>query len=158
MTSPLPSSPPLVFEDFAVGQRFAAGSVVVTAESIIAFARQFDPQPFHVDPEAAKESFFGTHVASGWQTACLTMRLMVESGLKVDGGLIGANGEIKWPRPVYPGDRLVVEIEVIDLNASQSRRDRAFVTVRAETRNDAADLVQVMTARLTVPRRRAPSP
>lgn len=158
MTSPLPLSPPLVFEDFAVGQRFSAGSVVVTAESIIAFARQFDPQPFHVDPEAAKASFFGSHVASGWQTACLTMRLMVESGLQVEGGLIGANGEIRWPRPVYPGDRLSVEIEVVDLHSSRSRPDRAFVTVRAETRNEASDLVQVMTARLTVPRRGALSP
>ncbi len=112
-------------EDFAVGQRFTSGSVGVSAAEIKAFAAQFDPQPFHLDEEAARSTFFGGLVASGWHTAALTMRLIVDSDLKIAGGSIGAGAElIKWPRPVRPGDTLHAVSEVLEIRPSKSRPNR----------------------------------
>ena len=93
-------------EDLEVGQRFTSPPYAVTAEAIIAFARQFDPQPFHTDPAAARDSFFGELVASGWHTAAITMRLLTDGALPLAGGAIGAGGEIRWPAPTRPGDAL----------------------------------------------------
>src|SRR5687767_4507648 len=98
-------------EDLQAGQRFKSGSFSLDAEQIIAFAKEFDPQPFHLSEEAAKESLFGGLAASGWHTAAITMRLQVESGLPIGGGIIGAGGEIAWPQPTRPGDVLHVETE-----------------------------------------------
>src|SRR3954449_4600873 len=95
--------PVYYLEDLQVGQRFTSGTHALDEEQIMAFARQFDPQPFHTDPEAAKHSFFEGLVASGWHTAAITMKLMVESGLPIAGGVIGGGGEIAWPRPTRPG-------------------------------------------------------
>lgn len=147
------TAPPLYFEDLPVGRRVTTGSVVVDAEAIKAFAAQFDPQPFHLDEAAAEKTFFGGLVASGWHTAALTMRLLVTSGLPIAGGVIGAGGEIQWPQPTRPGDELSVVCEVIAAKPSRSRPERGMVTVRSETRNQAGDVVQVMTAHLVVPRR-----
>jgi acyl dehydratase len=143
----------LYLEDFHVGQRFTSGTHVVDAEEIKAFARQFDPQPFHLDEEAAKRSVFGGLVASGWHTAAISMRLQVESGLLIAGGMIGLGGELTWPRPTHPGDVLVVVSEVEEVTPSRSRPDRGTIKVRSETRNQREEVLQVLTARMLVPRR-----
>lgn len=156
MASPNPAGnkTPLYLEDLHVGQRFVSGSHQLDEHQIRQFARQFDPQPFHVDPEAAKGTFFGGLVASGWHTAAVSMRLLVES-LPVAGGLIGAQAEIAWPRPVRPGAVLHVESEILALRPSHSKPDRGVVTVRNETRDETGEVVQLFTATLVVPRRPA---
>jgi acyl dehydratase len=146
----------LYLEDFHVGQRFTSATHVMDAEEIKAFARQFDPQPFHLDEAAAKETFFGGLVASGWHTAAVTMRLQVESGLPIAGGMIGIGGEMSWPRPTRPGDILRVVSEILEVTPSRSRPDRGTVRVRSETRNQSDEVVQILDARLLVPRRAAP--
>ena len=143
----------LYLEDFQVGQRFQSGTRSVDEEQIRTFAQQFDPQPFHLDAAAAKNSFFGGLVASGWHTAAITMRLLVESGLPIAGGIIGAGGEITWPSPVRPGAVLHVESEILEVRPSRSRPDRGIVTVRSESRDHVGEVVQVLIAKLVVPRR-----
>src|ERR1700740_2632546 len=96
----------LFLEDLRVGQRFVSGTHRIDEGQIRAFAAQFDPQPFHLDPEAAKATLFKGLVAGGWHTAAITMRLLVESGLPIVGGIIGAGGEITWPNPTRPDDVL----------------------------------------------------
>ena len=145
----------LYFEDLYVGQRFASGEHQIDESQITAFAREFDPQLFHLDSQAARSTFFKGLVASGWHTAGISMRLMVDSGLSIAGGLIGAGAEISWPKSTRPGALLHVEIEIIDLKASRSRPDRAIATVRSETRDQSGEIVQVLTAKLVVPRRNA---
>jgi acyl dehydratase len=145
----------LYLDDLRVGQRFASGTRAVDAQQIKVFAREFDPQPFHLDEEAAKETFFGGLVASGWHVAALTMRLIVDGAAPIAGGVIGAGSEIAWPRPTRPGDVLHVESEVMSITPSRSRRDRGIVILRCETRNQRDEVVQVMTAKLVVPRRPA---
>jgi len=141
-------------EDFAVGQTFGSGRLRLTAERIKSFAAEFDPQPFHLDEEAARDSIFRGLAASGWHTAAATMRLLVESDLKPIGGIIGAGlEELRWPRPVRPGDELRVESEVLELLPSQSRPDQGLIKVRTTTLNQDGQPVQVFTGRLLVPRR-----
>ncbi len=140
-------------EDLEVGRRFTSGSLAVTTAGIKAFAAEFDPQPFHLDDEKAKASLFGGLAASGWHTAALTMRLLVDGGAPLAGGILGAGGEIAWPRPTRPGDVLTVISEVLAVTPSRSRPDRGTVTLRSETRNQRGETVQVLTARLVVPRR-----
>src|SRR3954468_24126693 len=125
----------LYLEDFAVGQRFTSGTRAITADEIKAFAASFDPQPFHSDEAAADKSFFQGLAASGWHTAAITMSLLVKSGMPIAGGLIGAGGEIAWPKPVRPGDVLQVESEILAVTPSRSRPERGMITVRSETRN-----------------------
>ncbi len=143
----------LFLEDLHPGQRFTTGSHLVDEEQIKAFARQFDPQPFHLDEEAAKGSLFAGLAASGWHTAAITMRLQVESGLPLSGGIIGAGGELSWPRPTRPGDILHVETEVLEVKPSRSRPERGMVTFRSETLNQRGEVVQTLTVKLVVPRR-----
>jgi acyl dehydratase len=145
----------LYLDDLQPGQRFTSGSHTLDASQIKAFAQQFDPQPFHLDDAAAQDSLFAGLAASGWHTAAITMRLQVESGLPFSGGIIGAGGEINWPRPTRPGDVLHVESEVLEVKPSRSRPDRGMVTVRSETLNQRGEVVQVLTAKLVVPRRPA---
>lgn len=145
----------LYLEDLSVGQRFESGSHTLTAAEIKAFAAQFDPQPFHLDEAAAADSFFGGLAASGWHTAAITMRLNVEGGLPLAGGLIGAGGELSWPAPTRPGDTLRVESEVLELKPSQSKPDRGVATVLSRTLNQRGEAVQVLKARLVVFRRAA---
>src|SRR4029453_8612756 len=140
-------------EDLHLGQRFTSGSHTVDEAQIKAFANQFDPQPFHLDEEAAEGSLFGGLGERGWHTAAITMRLQVESGLPIAGGIIGAGGEIDWPRPTRPGDVLHVESEVLEIRPSRSRPDRGIVTVRSETRNHRGEVVQILTVKLVAPRR-----
>ncbi len=147
---------PLYLEDLGIGRRFTSGSVTVTEAEVKAFAAQFDPQPFHLDGDAARASLFAGLAASGWHTAALTMRLLVDGGAPLAGGIVGAGGEIAWPRPTRPGDVLTVESEVLAVTPSRSRPDRGTVTLRSTTRNQQGETVQILTARLIVPRRPSP--
>ena len=147
----------LYLDDLSVGQRFESATHLMTAEDIKRFASAYDPQPFHLDEEAAKSSLFGALAASGWHTGAVTMRLLVEGGAPIAGGVIGAGGEIVWPRPTRPGDLLQVFSEVLEIKPSRSKPDRGMVTVRSETRNQRGEVVQVLTSKLVVPRR-PPSP
>ena len=142
----------LYLEDLHVGQTFTTGSITVTAEAIKAFAREYDPQPFHLDEAAAQASLFGGLAASGWHTAALSMRLLVD-GLPIAGGLIGVGGETTWPRPTRPGDTLTVHIEVLEITPSRSRPDRGMVRTRNETRNQHGEAVQISTLGMVVWRR-----
>ncbi len=126
---------------------------MIDEAQIKAFARQFDPQPFHLDDEAARGSLLAGLAASGWHTAAITMRLQVDSGLPISGGIIGAGGELNWPRPTRPGDVLHVETEVLEVKPSRSRPERGMVTVRSETLNQRGEVVQTLTVKLVVPRR-----
>ena len=143
----------LYLEDLQVGQRFTSGSHRLDEEQIRRFAAEFDPQPFHLDAEAGRESLFGDLAASGWHTAALTMRLQVEGGLPIAGGIIGAGGAIEWPQPTRPGDVLHVESELVEITPSRSRPDRGIVTVASRTLNQRGEVVQVLRAKLVVHRR-----
>ncbi len=143
----------LHLEDFFVGQRLTSPSREITAAAIKAFAADFDPQPFHLDEKTAEGTFFDGLAASGWHTAALTMRLLVDGGLPVAGGLIGAGGEISWPRPTRPGDVLRVVSTVEKITPSRSRPERGTVTIRSETLNQHDEPVQVLVSKLVVHRR-----
>jgi len=143
----------LYLEELSVGQRFTSGTHAVDAAQIKAFAAQFDPQPFHLDDDAAKGTLFAGLAASGWHTAAITMRLLVGSGLPIAGGIIGSGGEVAWPRPTRPGDILHVVSEIEEVTPSRSRPNRGMVRVRSETRNQRDEVVQVLISKLVVPRR-----
>ena len=138
----------LFLDDLYVGQKFAAGPVSVTTDDILRFAGEYDPQPFHLDPEAAKATIFKGLVASGWHVAALTMRMLTDGGAPIATGIIGVGGEVAWPHPVRAGDQLSVESEVVDITPSRSRPDRAVVTMRSRTNNQNGETVQVLTAKL----------
>ena len=141
-------------EDFTVGQTFGSGRLKVDTEQIKAFAAEFDPQPFHLDEDAARDTIFGGLAASGWHTAALTMRLLVESEIEPAGGIVGAGfDEFRWPRPVRPGDELHIESEVLEVRASRSRPNQGLIKVRTTTLNQRDEAVQVQIANLIVPRR-----
>jgi len=154
VTVTAPSSQTLLYlDDLVVGQRFSSGTYQIDAEQIVAFAREFDPQPFHLDQDAAKSTIFRGLAASGWHTAGITMRLTVQGGLPLAGGFIGAGGEINWPTPTRPGDVLQVHSEILEIRPSRSKPDRGIVTFRSETRNQRGEVVQVFTGKLVVPKR-----
>jgi acyl dehydratase len=141
-------------EDFAVGQTFGSGRLRVDQARIKTFAAEFDPQPFHLDEEAAHHSIFQGLAASGWHTAALTMRLLVEGELKPAGGVIGTGfDEFRWPRPLRPGDELRVESEVLEVRPSKSRPDQGLIKVRTTTLNQDGEAVQIMIGNLMVRRR-----
>jgi len=142
-------------EDFAAGQRYAGATrLTVESERIRSFAAEFDPQPFHLDEAAARNSVFRGLAASGWHTAAMTMRLLVESDLKPAGGIVGAGfDEFKWPTPVRPGDVLRIESEILEVRPSKSRPDVGLVKVRTTTFNQDNVAVQVNVGNLLVPRR-----
>jgi len=146
----------LYLEDFTVGHIHKTdASETLSADDIKSFAAQYDPQPFHLDEAAAARSFFGGLAASGWHTAALTMRLLVKT-LPISGGIIGAGfEEFRWPRPTRPGDRLRVEVEVLELKFSQSKPQQGFLKHRVTTFNQDNQPVLVMTGNLLVPRRPA---
>ena len=141
-------------EDFAVGQVFQTGRLRVEKEAIFAFARQFDPQPFHLDEDAALRSPFQGLAASGWHTAAMTMRLLVDGEFRPAGGILGVGfDELSWPRAVRPGDELHAQSEVLEVRPSKSRHDRGMIRVRTTTFNQNNEAVQVFTGNLLVPRR-----
>lgn len=144
----------LYFEDLKVGQRFNTAEHTLTAEEIIAFGREYDPQPFHTDVEAAKGTLFRQLVASGWHTAAVSMRLMVNGDMGLDGGVIGQEIEgLRWPRPVKPGDRLRVVMEVAGLAPHPVRAGFGHLRLFCRTFNQDGKAVQEMTAKLLVARR-----
>jgi len=143
-------------EDFSAGQKFGSGRLRVERERIKSFAAEFDPQPFHLDEAAADKSLFGGLAASGWHTAAMTMRLLVDGELKPAGGILGAGfDEFRWPRPARPGDELRVDSEIIEVRASKSRPDQGLIKVKATTLNQNDEPVQIFVGNLIVPRRPA---
>lgn len=147
----------LYFDDLTVGQTFTTGTITLDEAALKAFAAQYDPQPFHLDDAAAKGTIFGGLAASGWHTAALTMRMMVDSSLKIAGGLVGMGGDISWPRPTRAGDVLQLTIEVLEMKASRTKPDRGTVKVRMTTKNQKGEPVQVATITMMVPRKAAAS-
>jgi acyl dehydratase len=143
-------------EDFAVGQVYRSNRLRIDREQILAFASQFDPQPYHLDEEAARKSVFKGLAASGWHTAAMTMRLLVESEFQPADGILGVGFEqLSWPRPVRPGDELRTESEVLEVRSSKSRPDQGLIRVRTTTFNQHGEPVQIFTGNLLVPRRPA---
>lgn len=141
-------------ENLRVGDRFNSGTYTVSKSEIIRFADAFDPQPFHLDGEAASQSIFGGLAASGWHTAAITMRLMVTSNIEIHGGLVGLGvDELRWPKAVRPGDTLQVQIEVLEIRPSRSRPDRGTMRIRSVTTNQAGEEVLTMISTALVPRR-----
>ena len=144
----------LYLEDLHVGDRFGSDTIEVTEESIIAFAREFDPQPFHLDAKAAEQSIFKGLSASGWHTAAMSMKLFVTGELKLAGGSVGLGvDELRWPQPVKPGDVLRLETEILDVRASRSKPDRGIIRIRNVTTNQRGEVVQTFTAFVMVQRR-----
>jgi acyl dehydratase len=145
------------FEDFATGQVFKpSGRVRVEKDEIIAFAKKFDPQPFHLDEDAARQSIFGRLVASGWHTAAMTMSLVARSEYRAAGGTIGLGFEsLRWPIPVFPGDELRIESEVLETRSSKSQPGRGLLKIRTLTFNQNGEVVQEIVAIALVPRRPA---
>ena len=146
----------LFLEDLAAGQRFESAGATIDTAAIKDFAASWDPQPFHLDETAAAATLFAGLAASGWHTAALTMRLLVTSGLKLAGGIIGSGGELLWERPVRPGDTLRVRCEILEITPSRSRPDRGMVRVRCLTVNQNDETVQSFTPLLVVSRRPVP--
>ena len=139
----------LYLEDLSVGQRFESRPHCIDAEQIKKFAAEFDPQPIHLDETAAAGSLFGGLAASGWHTAALTMRLLVESVPLAD-GLVGAELELAWPKPTRPGDTLQVFSEIVDIRPSRSKPNMAIVTMRNETRDQDGDVLQTFKVKMPV--------
>lgn len=140
------------------GQRFNGTTRVrIEEDRIKTFAAEFDPQPFHLDEAAAATSVFRGLAASGWHTAAVTMRLLVEGEFKPAGGIVGAGfDELRWPRPLRPGDELRVESEVLEVRPSKSRPDQGLVKLRTVTLNQAGEPVQISVGNVLVPRRQTP--
>jgi acyl dehydratase len=144
----------LYLEDLHVGDRFGSDAVEVTQESIFGFARQFDPQPFHLDVEAAEQSLFRELTASGWHTAAMSMKLYVTGQFHPAGGSIGLSvDELRWPNPVRPGDTLRLETEILDVRPSRSKPDRGIIRIRNVTTNQRGEIVQTFLAFVMVRRR-----
>lgn len=147
-------STPLYLDDLAVGDEFRSAEQHLDEAQTIAFAREFDPQPFHLDAAAARHSFFQGLAASGWHTAAVTMKLLVAS-VPFGSGIIGAGGSIEWPRPTRPGDTLHVVSKITAITPSRSKPDRGLVTLDSETRNQRDDVCQHVVMRILVMRRPA---
>jgi acyl dehydratase len=143
----------LYFEDIAAGRTYRSPTLRIDAAAITAFAAEFDPQPFHLDDNAARRSIFEGLAASGWHTAALTMKLCLSSEFRPAGGILGVGGELLWSRPVRPGDDLRVEIEVLETRTSRSRPRQGLVKVRITTLNQDGEAVQTFTPTLFVDRR-----
>ena len=148
------SSARLYLDDLHVGQRFTSTTHKIDEAQIKAFAAQFDPQPFHTDEKAAEGTVFNGLAASGWHTAAITMRLLVTSGLNLAGGAIGVGAkELRWPNPVRPGDKLRLEVEIVEVRQSRSKPDRGTVRIRYATRNQKDEIVMTLTATALVPKK-----
>jgi acyl dehydratase len=146
----------LFLEDLVVGQAFGSGTKRFDENEIVEFARRFDPQPFHLGREGAKDSFFGGLAASGWHTASVTMLLLVESPFRPAGGIVGTGfDEFQWKRPVYPGDTLRLESEVLQITPSKSKPNQGLIKLKMTTLNQNSEPVQVLIANLIAQRRPA---
>jgi len=144
----------LYFDDFSIGQVYKSGRMRVDKDAIIRFATEFDPQPYHLDDAAARDTVFRGLAASGWHTAAMTMRLLVDGEFRPAGGIIGVGfDEFSWPRPVRPGDELTVRSEIVEVRPSKSRPDRGTIRVRTTTLNQNDEIVQSYVGTLIVPKR-----
>ena len=145
----MPSGDLLYLDDLHVGQQFVSRSHLVDAEQIKQFAAEYDPQPFHLSDEGAAGTIFESLAASGWHTAALTMRLLVESVPLAD-GLVGVELQLTWPKPTRPGMSLQVFSEVVEIVPSRSKPHMAIVTMRNETRDQGGEAVQIFTVKMPV--------
>lgn len=152
----IPKEQRLYLEDLHIGQRFVSATHLMDEGRMKAFAAEFDPQPFHLDEAAARQSFFRGLAASGWHTAAAAMRLFVES-VPIANGIIGLGGEVEWTKPVRPGDTLRVESEVIEIRPSRSKPNQGIVRMKSMTLNQHDEPVQTLIAKLLVFRRDASS-
>ncbi len=143
----------LYLDDVTVGQTFISAAEEITEAEILAFAEKYDPQPFHLDHEAAKGTIFGGLAASGWHTAAFTMRLNVTSGPKFAGGIVGGGGELTWPLPTRPGDILHAEYEVLEVTPSRSKPDRGMILLLINTVNQHGKIAQSAKMKLILPKR-----
>lgn len=148
------TKPVLYLDDLKVGQTFACGQHALDAEQVKTFAREYDPQPFHMDEEAAKDTFFGGLAASGWHLVCLAMRA-IALNVPFAGGLIGGGAEIAWPIPTRPNDTLTFSSTVMEVTPSRSKPERGLALLRTEARNQKGELALIFTAKCVVPRRPA---
>jgi acyl dehydratase len=139
--------PDLHFEDFESGQVYELGTRLVTESEIVAFAREWDPQPFHTDPEAAKESVFGGLIASGWQTGAMWMRMYVDTMLGTAARGSPGIEELRWLVPVRPDDTLSGRLTVLEVTPSATRPDRGTIRIRGEMVNQDGVVVMSMTSR-----------
>lgn len=146
------------FEDFRPGEVIEFGDYLVTEEEIVEFARRYDPQPFHVDRKAAAESIYGGLIASGWMTGSIMMRLLVDHFIAPTSSM-GSPGvdEVRWSRPVRPGDRLHVRVTIVDTKRSQSKPDRGIVQVQQEMINQQGDTVMSLRG-MSLSKCRTPAP
>jgi len=141
-------------EDLQVGEKFHSASVTVSEAEILEFSRQFDPQPMHLDPQAAAQGPFRGLIASGWHTGALVMRLVVDANPLGDLPLLGLGVDgIEWPQPVRPGDTLRVEMEVVAIRPSNSTRTHGIVKLKTTARNQHDEVVYIVTPNCWVPRR-----
>lgn len=141
------------FDDLKPGERFLSDRYFVTEEKIINFAREFDPQSFHLDQAVAERTMFKGLIASGWHTAAISMRLFVQTMNFAEGAIGLGVDELRWPNPVRPGDVLRVETEIVDLRVSRSKPDCGIVRIRNVTTNQRGEIVQTMFASALVPQR-----
>lgn len=144
----------LYYKDFAVGQRMeSAKSITMHKADTIAFAKTYDPQPFHLDEESAKNTVVGELIASGWHTAAVSMRLKLETDLRyVAGGLLGLGVEsLRWPRPTLPGDTLRIVITILEKRLSKSKPDKGIIKYKLETLNQKDELMMEMVTAVIVP-------
>lgn len=139
---------PLYLGDLALGQSFTSASHTLDSNQIKSFAARFDPQPFHLDEAAAEGTFFRGLAASGWHVAAITMKLLVNGGLPIAGGIIGAGAELAWPQPTRAGDVLRATSVIVDIKPSKSRPGRAIATIKVETRNQHDKALMVMTVKV----------
>ncbi len=140
-------------EDLHVGQRFTSGTYRMDEDRMKKFAAEFDPQPFHLDNEAARRTVFRGLAASGWHTAAVTMRLLVTGGMPLGGGMVGLGADVAWPRPTRAGDTLRVESEIVGIQPSRSKPNQAVITVRCITLNQNGKEVQTLTTKMIVYKR-----
>ena len=150
MTQAIQNKTGFYLEDLSVGQKFTSDHFQMTEERIKRFAAEFDPQPFHLDESAAKASVFGGLAASGWHTAAVAMRLLVDGGLPLGNGIIGLGGDLAWPKPTRPGDTLHVESEILEIVPSRSKPNQAIVKVRSVTLNQNSEAVHSFTSKCLV--------
>lgn len=156
MLASMKSDDYVYMEDLHVGQKMTAGPITLTEQDTIAFAKQYDPQDFHIDAARAKHTLFGELIASGWQTAAVTMRMIIDASPKMKGGMIGRGIEkLNWPRAVKPGDSLSYEGEILELRPSSGNPHMGVMRVRNITRNQHGETVLEMESVVFVPRRGA---
>ncbi|MEO8025383.1 MAG: MaoC family dehydratase [Bryobacteraceae bacterium] len=150
MSEPAPVPHKLYLEDLNIGQSFTSAAYVLEEAAIKAFAAEFDPQPFHLENAAAEASVFKGLAASGWHTTAIAMRLIVDGGIPLAGGIIGLGADVQWPRPTRPGDVLTLEAEIAEITPSRSKPNQAVVTVRCTMFNQNREPVMYLTPKLLV--------